>query len=98
MKGCDGLDIVLGGGRQEFFGSDRGGTWRKTDDDLVQQWLGGAADRRYVTTAAELPVLAPNDEVLGLFGDGHLSRSGWLVQFPALFTPCEQIILVNEIW
>ncbi|MEX2122784.1 MAG: alkaline phosphatase [Woeseia sp.] len=73
MKGCDGLDIVLGGGRQEFFGSDRGGTRRKTDDDLVQQWLGGAADRRYVTTAAELPLLVPNDEVLGLFGDGHLS-------------------------
>ena len=68
-----GLDIVLGGGRQEFLGSDRGGTRRKADDDLVREWLDGAANRRYVTTAAELHALAPDDEVLGLFGDGHLS-------------------------
>jgi alkaline phosphatase len=68
-----GLDIVLGGGRREFFGSDSGGTRRKANDDLVQEWLDGAANRRYVTTAAELHALAPHEEVLGLFGDGHLS-------------------------
>jgi alkaline phosphatase len=68
-----GVDIVLGGGRQEFFGSDRGGTRRKAGDDLVQEWLDGAANRRYVTTAAELHALQPDDEVLGLFGNEHLS-------------------------
>jgi alkaline phosphatase len=68
-----GLDIVLGGGRQEFFGSDRGGTRRTPGDNLVQAWLDGAANRRYVTTAAELDVLQPDEEVLGLFSDGHLS-------------------------
>ncbi|HWM26970.1 MAG TPA: alkaline phosphatase [Woeseiaceae bacterium] len=67
------LDIALGGGRREFFGSDHGGMRRKADDDLVQQWLDGAANRRYVTTAAELHALAPGEEVLGLFSDGHLT-------------------------
>jgi len=68
-----GLDIVLGGGRQQFFGSERGGVRRGASDDLVRQWLDGAANRRYVTTAAELHALQPDEEVLGLFGDGHLS-------------------------
>jgi alkaline phosphatase len=68
-----GVDIVLGGGRQEFFGSDRGGTRRKAGDDLVQEWLDGAANRRYVTTAAELLALQPDEEVLGMFSDGHLA-------------------------
>jgi alkaline phosphatase len=68
-----GLDIVLGGGRREFFGSDNGGTRNTPGDDLIREWLDGAANRRYVTTAAELHTLRPDEEVLGLFGNGHLS-------------------------
>jgi alkaline phosphatase len=67
-----GLDVALGGGRQEFFGSDRGGARRKADDDLIREWLDGAANRRYVTTATELEALQPHEEVLGLFSNGHL--------------------------
>jgi alkaline phosphatase len=67
------IDITLGGGRREFFGSDAGGTRRKADDDLVQAWLNGAGNRRFVTTAAELSKLSPDEEVLGLFADGHLT-------------------------
>jgi alkaline phosphatase len=67
------LDLVLGGGRREFFGGNGGGMRRQADDDLVQPWLDGAANRRYVTTAAELDGLAPDEEVLGLFGDGHMT-------------------------
>ena len=69
------IDIALGGGRREFFGSDSGGMRRKADDDLVQVWLDAAANRRYVSTADDLRDLAPGEEVLGLFADGHLTYS-----------------------
>ena len=68
-----GFDILLGGGRQEFLGSDRGGKRRGAGDDLVREWLDGAANRRYVTTAAELKTIQPDEEVLGLFSKGHLA-------------------------
>ena len=67
------IDVAMGGGRREFFGSEFGGMRRQTHDDLVQVWLDGAANRRYVTTADELRNLAPGEEVLGLFADGHLT-------------------------
>ena len=67
------IDIALGGGRREFFGSAAGGTRRKPDDDLVQAWLEASANRRYVTTADELRSVAPDEEILGLFDEGHLA-------------------------
>ena len=67
------LDIVLGGGRSAFFGSDQGGKRVTPDDDLVSTWLAGASNRQYITTADELAALEPNTSVLGLFSDEHLT-------------------------
>jgi len=66
-------DIVLGGGRARFFGKNQGGVRVKDEDDLVQEWLAAAPNRHYVTTAAELRSIAPNEEVLGLFSESHMT-------------------------
>lgn len=69
----DGIDVVFGGGRSEFFGAKRGGRRRNADDDLVAVWKKGAANRRYITTAAGLDLLRPREQVLGIFADSHLT-------------------------
>lgn len=67
------LDIVLGGGRSAFFGSERGGKRVNPGDDLVSTWLAGDDNRRYITSAEELASLAPNTSVLGLFSNEHMT-------------------------
>ena len=66
-------DVVLGGGRSVFFGSEQGGKRINPADDLVSTWLAGADNRQYITRADELASLAPNTSVLGLFSDEHLT-------------------------
>ena len=68
-----GIDVALGGGRNQFFGRDNGGLRRKADEDLVQQWLDGAPGRRFVENALQLSAIQPGGQVLGLFARGHMS-------------------------
>ncbi len=67
------LDVVLGGGRSAFFGSEHGGKRLDPDDDLVSTWLAGADNRQYITSADELASLMPDTSVLGLFSDEHMT-------------------------
>jgi len=67
-----GLDVAMGGGSRHFFGSDRLGKRRGAADDLVREWLGGTANRRYISAAEQLDTLQPGDQVLGLFAQDHL--------------------------
>lgn len=66
-----GLDVALGGGRQEFFGGE--GERRNPDDDLVSEWLAGAPGRVFVQTRSELAGVDAGSQVLGLFADSDLS-------------------------
>ena len=68
-----GLDVAMGGGRREFFGSGLGGKRRDPEDDLVKQWLAGRPGRSYVTTADQLTSLKPGEQVLGLFANSHMT-------------------------
>jgi alkaline phosphatase len=69
----DGLDVVFGGGRQEFYGAARGGQRRDPKADLIAAWLERAPTRRYISTHAELASLRANEQVLGLFAPSHLA-------------------------
>ena len=66
-----GLDIAMGGGREEFYG--QGGNRVSPDDDLVSEWLDGAPNRRFVATANEMTAIEPGEQVLGLFADSHMT-------------------------
>ena len=66
-----GLDIALGGGREEFLGT--GGNRIDPNDDLVSEWLSDAPNRRFVATAAELDAIRPGEQVLGLFAGSHMT-------------------------
>ena len=68
-----GIDIAMGGGGEHFFGSERFGKRVRPDDDLVREWLAGAPDRRYITSAEQLDTLEAGDQVLGLFAQSHMS-------------------------
>ena len=70
--GGGGVDVALGGGRNQFYGRDIGGFRRHGDEDLVQQWLDGAPKRRFVDNALQLEALQPGGQVLGLFARGHM--------------------------
>lgn len=67
------LDVVLGGGRREFFGADHGGERLDPQANLVHQWLTGDDHRHYVSTSAELRTLPPQGTVLGLFNSSHMT-------------------------
>ena len=67
------LDVVLGGGRREFFGTSHGGQRLDPEANLVHQWLTSADNRHYVGTAAELRALPAQGSVLGLFSASHMS-------------------------
>ncbi len=71
--GHGGLDVAMGGSSKAFFGSNRGGARREPDVDLVRDWLGGGANRRYVASAGQLDSLKPGDQVLGLFASSHMT-------------------------
>ena len=67
------IDVAMGGASKYFFGSNRGGARRNADEDLVRQWLGEGAKRRYIASAEQLETLKPGDEVLGLFAQSHMT-------------------------
>lgn len=68
-----GLTVAMGGGRSHFYGAASGGARVNPDDDLPTEWLSGAENRRFVTTADELATLVPGDQALGLFSRSHLT-------------------------
>lgn len=78
----DGIDVVLGGGRQHFLSrelSDPGfpeRTGRRLDGrDLTAEWVAGRENAAYVWNRQQLleTDLAKVDHLLGLFGPSHLS-------------------------
>jgi alkaline phosphatase len=66
-----GVDVAMGGGREEFFG--RGGDRLAPQADLVREWLERAPDRQYVETAEQLANIDPQGQVLGLFAKSHMT-------------------------
>ncbi len=69
----DGLEVMFGGGRRAFYGADQGGRRLTADDDLVSVWQEGGSKRHYISTAAELLSLQPDEQVLGLFAPSHMT-------------------------
>lgn len=69
----EGPNIILGGGLREFRGADFGGKRRRADDDLVSDWLRAAENRRFIQARDELANLDPEEQVLGLFADSHMT-------------------------
>lgn len=68
----DGLDVMLGGGRQMFLPAGEGGK-RRDGQDLTELWRDGPAARLYVEDAAGLASAAgTSDQVLGLFASSHM--------------------------
>ena len=72
-----GLDVVLGGGRAEFYGGGFDGNRVGEQDDLIQEWLNGGPNRTYITTQDELAQLQaaqqPGQQVLGTFSRSHMT-------------------------
>ena len=72
-----GLDVVLGGGRAEFYGGGFDGNRVGEQDDLIQEWLDGGPNRTYLTTQDELAQLQaaqqPGQQVLGTFSRSHMT-------------------------
>lgn len=69
----DGMEVMFGGGRREFYGANQYGMRLAADDDLISIWTEGAANRRYITTPEELADLRPDEQVLGLFASSHMT-------------------------
>lgn len=78
--GSDGVDVILGGGRANFFPAatadaeypDQTGN-RKDGRDLTAEWLAGAADRTYVWNTAQFEAAATKPgQVFGLFEPSHM--------------------------
>ncbi len=68
-----GIDIVLGGGAREFVGSSQGGERQTAYDDLVIEWQQLPGKRRVIRAREELDLIAPDERVLGLFADSHMT-------------------------
>ncbi len=69
----DGIDVMFGGGRREFYGADQNGVRVNAADDLVSIWTEGAANRHYISTARELSTLRSDEQVLGLFASSRMT-------------------------
>ncbi|MCH8174711.1 MAG: alkaline phosphatase [Proteobacteria bacterium] len=69
----DGIEVMFGGGRREFYGSDFGGNRLSPEDDLVSIWAAGGSNRHYISTARELSTLKADEQVLGLFSSSHMT-------------------------
>ncbi len=78
----DGLDVILGGGRSNFFPvgvkdaehPDKAG--RRTDGrNLVEEWLADGGDRHYVWNQQQFAEFTPgkNKQLMGLFEPSHLN-------------------------
>lgn len=82
--GSDGVDVILGGGRANFFPTSAADTEypdktgnRADGRDLSAEWLNAAADRSYVWNTAQFEALSAADtsgtgQVLGLFEPSHM--------------------------
>ena len=72
-----GLDVMLGGGRAEFYGSAFDGNRLGEQDDLVRNWLEAAPARTYISTRGELMQIQvaqqPEQQVLGIFSRSHMT-------------------------
>ena len=77
----DGLDVVLGGGRSNFFSEDQidpehtQKTGKRDDDrDLIKEWLDEVNNREYVWNLPDFQKLQPASEgqVMGLFEPSHM--------------------------
>jgi len=70
----DGMDVILGGGRQSFLPTEVGGE-RSDQRDLIAEWQGLGRDGIAVSNAAELRALDPSERapVFGLFTDSHMA-------------------------
>ena len=68
-----GLDVVLGGGRAEFYGGGFDGNRVAEQDDLVQEWLDAGSVRTYVTSRDELAQVQAAQQVLGIFSRSHMT-------------------------
>lgn len=69
----NGLDLILGGGRQEFLPVDLGGV--RDHGDLTLDWLAASEDGVYIQTASELREQIDElpHQILGLFTPGFMS-------------------------
>lgn len=72
-----GLDVVLGGGRAEFYGSGFGGNRVAEQEDLIREWLDAGSGRTYITSRDELAQLQAaqlsEQQVLGIFSRSHMT-------------------------
>ena len=72
-----GLDVVLGGGRAEFYGGGFDGNRVAEQDDLIQEWLDADSGRMYITSRDELAQLPAaqmsEQQVLGIFSRSHMT-------------------------
>jgi len=79
-EGSDGIDVILGGGRANFFPAttvdpeypDK--TGNRTDDrDLTAEWLAGGTDRTYVWNTGQFEAAEKSTgQVFGLFEPSHM--------------------------
>ena len=78
--GSDGVDVILGGGRSNFFPTstidpeypDKTGK-RKDGRDLAAEWLAGAEQRTYVWNSEQFTAAASSTgQVFGLFEPSHM--------------------------
>ena len=91
----DGIDLVLGGGRSNFFPDtdkdmeypDRFGS-RTDGRNLVEEWLGQGVNRRYVWNNSQFMVVNTNSQILGLFEQQEMNyeveRASGIGQEPSL--------------
>lgn len=74
----DGLDVILGGGRESLLPKSAGGN-RLDNRNLIEEWQGRHPGGKAVHTAGELRSLSAQntktEKLLGLFAPGHLSYS-----------------------
>ena len=72
-----GLDVVLGGGRAEFYGGGFGGNRVAEQEDLIREWLDAGSGRTYITSRDELAQLQAAEQaeqqVLGIFSRSHMT-------------------------
>ena len=72
-KSGSGFDIVMGGGRREFYGADFGGSRRTSNDDLIGTWLAGDPSRNFIDNASGLDDIRSDEQILGLFSESHMT-------------------------
>lgn len=77
-KEGNGIEVVLGGGLENFIPQDEAGSERQDNKDLVEDWLKKSKKkhvRTFVSNSAELSAVTSenSDQVLGLFNPSHMS-------------------------